>query len=419
MRTAIPGRVPTDRARRVVRRGVSARHESGTDIPSWRQEIVVIGGGLAAARLAFEYREAGGEADVTIVSSDPEPPYNRPPLTKGFLRGELERDETLVQPLEEYEEEVVELRLETTVEAIHPDEHEIELAGGERLGYATLVIATGARPRELPIPGADLVGVHTYRTLADADDRARGRGGGARRDRDRRQLHRLGDRRVAPHARPRRDARRGRPDPDAPAARARRSPTELVELYRAEGVEVLLETEVEELTGNGRLLTGARTKDGTTLEGYLAIVGIGVVPNVELGEAGRCRRSTTGSSSTSGSARRCRDVYAIGDVARYPDPTSGRLRRIEHWSNATRRARTSGASSRAPRARTTSVPVFFTQLFTRKLQVLGDVETATECVLRGSLAEGRLLGFHLTERRSSSAPSSTGTRPTSRPSSAS
>ena len=85
------------------------------------EDIVVSGGGLAAARLAFEYRKAEGEADVTIVSSDPEPPYNRPPLTKGFLRGELEREATLVEPEEAYEEAVIELRLGSTVEAIHPE----------------------------------------------------------------------------------------------------------------------------------------------------------------------------------------------------------------------------------------------------------------------------------------------------------
>src|SRR5262245_15051857 len=132
-------------------------------------QIVVIGGGLAGGRLALAYRDAGGEADVTILGAEPDPPYNRPPLTKGFLRGELERDATLVRPAEDYEEAVVDLRLGAEVEAIHPDEHEVELAGGERVPYGTLVVATGARPRALPVPGADKVGVHTYRTLADAE----------------------------------------------------------------------------------------------------------------------------------------------------------------------------------------------------------------------------------------------------------
>ena len=80
--------------------------------------IVIVGGGLAAARLASEYREAGGEGELTILSSEPDPPYNRPPLTKGYLRGEQDRDSTLVQPLEAYEDAVVELRLGETVEAI-------------------------------------------------------------------------------------------------------------------------------------------------------------------------------------------------------------------------------------------------------------------------------------------------------------
>src|SRR6476619_1392596 len=107
--------------------------------------IVVVGGGLAAGRLAAEYRESGGEADVTILSAEPDPPYHRPPLTKGFLRKEQDRDSTLLLPLPEWEEAVVDLRLETMVEAVHPGDPEIELAGGERVGYGTLVLATGAR----------------------------------------------------------------------------------------------------------------------------------------------------------------------------------------------------------------------------------------------------------------------------------
>ena len=131
--------------------------------------IVVVGGGLAAGKLASEYRAAGGEAVVTILGAEPDPPYSRPPLTKAFLRGEMDREGPLVRPPAEYEDEVIELRLGTTVERIDPDAHEVELASGERVPYGTLVIATGARPRPLPIPGGDLVGVHTYRTLADAE----------------------------------------------------------------------------------------------------------------------------------------------------------------------------------------------------------------------------------------------------------
>ena len=359
--------------------------------------IVIVGGGLASARLASEYRAAGGEADVTILSADADPPYHRPPLTKGFLRGEQDRESTFVQPPAEYEDAVVELRLETTVERIDPDAHEVELAGGERVGYDTLVLATGARPLPLSIPGADRVGVHTYRTLADAEAVSAAAGeahsaivvGGSF----------IGSETAA--------SLRARglavtlvemgpmlmPQLRCPALSA-----ELAELYAEEGIELLLETQVEELTGNGRLLTGARTTDGRALEGYLAIVGVGVVPNAELAaDAGA--EVDDGILVDEGFRTSLPDVYAIGDVARYPDPTSGRLRRIEHWSNANAQGEHLGRRLAGSRAAYDVLPVFFTQLFGRKLQVLGDVEPGTECILRGSLADGRLIGFHLTDDR--------------------
>jgi 3-phenylpropionate/trans-cinnamate dioxygenase ferredoxin reductase subunit len=359
--------------------------------------IVIVGGGLAAARLASEYRAAGGEADVTILSADADPPYHRPPLTKGFLRGEEEREATFVQQPAEYEDAVVELLLETTVERIDPDRHLVELAGGERVGYDTLVLATGARPRPVAVPGVDRVGVHTFRTLADAEavsaaaDEAHAAiviGGSFIGSETAASLRARGlavtQLELGPML--------------MPQLRCPELSAELADLYREEGVEVLLETQVDELTGNGRLLTGARTTDGRTLEGYLAVVGVGVVPNVELAE-------DAGAEVEDGIVvdERFRtslpDVYAIGDVARYPDPTSGRLRRIEHWSNANAQGEHLGRQLAGSRAAYDVLPVFFTQLFRRKLQLLGDVEPAVECILRGSLAEGRLIGFHLTEER--------------------
>ena len=359
--------------------------------------IVVVGGGLAAGRLAAEYRASGGEADVTILSAEPDPPYHRPPLTKGFLRREQDRDSTLLQQLPEWEDAVVEIRLESPVVAIHPGEREVELAGGERVGYGTLVLATGARPRALPIPGADLVGVHTYRTLADAEavsaaaEEAHAAiviGGSFIGSETAASLRSRGLAVTQVEMGPTLMPQLRCPDLSA----------ELVELYRAEGVNVLLETQIEELTGNGRLLTGARTGDGETVEGYLSIVGVGVEPNVELAqEAGA--DVDDGIVVDERFRTSLQDVYAIGDVARYPDPTSGRQRRIEHWTNADAQGAHLGRQLAGSRARYDTLPVFFTQLFGRKLQVLGDAERAAECVLRGSLAEGRLIGFHLDEER--------------------
>ena len=174
---------------------------------------------------------------------------------------------------------------------------------------------------------------------------------------------------------------------------------ELVELYRGEGIEVLLETQIEELTGNGKLLTGARLRGRQDARGLPRDRRDRRPAERRAGAEAAAPTSTTGSSWTSASGTSLPDVYAIGDVARYPDPTSGRLRRIEHWSNASAQGGHLGRQLAGARAAYDEVPVFFTQLFDKKLQVLGDVQPAVECVLRGSLADGRLIGFHLTEKR--------------------
>jgi 3-phenylpropionate/trans-cinnamate dioxygenase ferredoxin reductase subunit len=357
--------------------------------------IVVVGGGLSAARLATEYRAAGGESSVTILASEQDPPYHRPPLTKGFLRGEVERDGTYVQPAPEYEDEVVELRLGVTAERIDPDRHVVVLEGGEEVPYSTLVVATGARPRELPLPGADLVGVHTYRFLPDAAtvreaaEEAHSAiviGGSFIGAESAASLRLRGLDVTLIEMGPRLMPQLGSAELSA----------ELADFYREQGVTVLLETELAELTGNGKLLTGARTKDGETIEGYLAIVGIGVVPNVELAqEAGA--EVDNGIVVDDRFRASLPDVYAIGDVARYPDPTSGRLRRIEHWSSANAQGGHLGRQLAGSKDAYDELPVFFTQLFDKKFQVIGDPEQATESVGRGSLADGRFLGFHLAE----------------------
>jgi 3-phenylpropionate/trans-cinnamate dioxygenase ferredoxin reductase subunit len=359
--------------------------------------IVIVGGGLAGTRVAIEYRAAGGEADVTILGAESDPPYHRPPLTKGFLRGDLDREATFVRPPEAYEEEVIDLRLESEVESIDPDAHEVALAGGERLPYDTLVLATGARPRQLSISGADKVGVHTYRTLADAEAvRAAVDEGHA--------AIVIGGSFIGSEAAA--SLRLRGLDVTLvevggtlmPQLRAPELSDELVELYRAEGVDVRLGAQVEELTGNGRLLTGARLADGATLEGYLAIVGIGVLPNVELGERAGAEVDN-GIVVDEHFLSSLPDIYAIGDIARFPDPVSARPRRIEHWTNADAQGAHLGRQLAGAAEPYDALAVFFTQLFDRKLQVLGDVELAAECVMRGSLAEGKLLGFHLSEDR--------------------
>src|SRR5436305_4526631 len=133
-----------------------------------RTEIAIVGGGLAGGRVAESYREAGGAATVTLVAGEAHPPYHRPPLTKRLLRGEAEAADTFLAPADHYGELNVDLRLGTTATSLDVERRELRLADGTALVFDRLVIATGAAPRRLPVPGGDLGGVHTLRTLDDS-----------------------------------------------------------------------------------------------------------------------------------------------------------------------------------------------------------------------------------------------------------
>src|SRR4051812_37339743 len=130
---------------------------------------VIVGGGLAGAKAAQALREEGFEGSIVLVSAEPELPYERPPLSKDYLRGESPREKARVHPDGFYEENSIELRTGVTVDRIDAAAASLDLAGGERLGYDRLLLAPGAGPRRLPVAGAELDGVHYLRDLGDSD----------------------------------------------------------------------------------------------------------------------------------------------------------------------------------------------------------------------------------------------------------
>jgi NADPH-dependent 2,4-dienoyl-CoA reductase/sulfur reductase-like enzyme len=360
-----------------------------------KEPIVIVGGGRAAASLIDAYREAGGDALITVVTEDEHPPYNRPPLSKAILRGEMEPLEALVHTAEEYDDLAVELRLETTVESVDTKAHTVVLAGGETIPYGTLVIASGARPRVLAVPGADLPAVHTFRTLADA----------------------LAVKEAAPEARKALVVGGSfigsevaaslcmlglevtileRGERLVPALASPELSEQVAELYREHGVELVVGEEIEEFQANGRLLTGVRTASGLLIEAFLAVVGVGVEPNVDFLE-GSGLSLDNGIVVDDHFRTSAEDVFAIGDVARFDDSVSGRVRRIEHWSNADAQGSHLGHNLSSGRKGYEHVPAFFTKMFDVTLQLLGDTEGVDEVVLRGSVQEHNLVGFYLRE----------------------
>jgi 3-phenylpropionate/trans-cinnamate dioxygenase ferredoxin reductase component len=359
------------------------------------REIVIVGGGVAAASVVTAYREEGGDEPVTILSADDRPPYNRPPLSKGFLRGEIEDEaDTFVHPESFYEENVVDLRLGAEVDSLDLGSREVVVSGAERVPFGTLVLATGSQPRTLPVPGGDRVGVHTFRRLADAAEIR------AQADEARKAVVIGGSFigcEVAASLR-----MRGLEvtvvevgDRLMPALASEEVSVELADLYRERGVELALGDSVEELHGHGKLLAGARLASGRDVEAYLAVVGVGVRPSVELAEAAGLRVDD-GILVDERFLTSADGVYAVGDVARFPDPVTGRSRRIEHWSNAHAHGLHAGRVLAGSRAAYDEVAVFFTQLFDVKLQVIGDADGGVDdVVLIGSIADRRLLGFYL------------------------
>jgi 3-phenylpropionate/trans-cinnamate dioxygenase ferredoxin reductase component len=355
---------------------------------------VIVGGGLATARIIDEYRAGGGEALITVFSADAYPPYNRPPLSKGVLRQEMDALEALVHPLEAYEDMLVELRLGTVVEGVDTDACEVVLAGGEHVGYGTLVIASGTRPLPLPVTGADLPAVHTFRTIEDAlavSDEAEGArkvlvvGGSFIGSEVAASLRLRGLEVTIVEMGPRL----------VPALCSDELSQQLTELYGEHGVEVLLDETIEEFRANGQMLTGARTGSGREIEAFLVVAGIGVAPNTEFLE-GSGIALDDGVVVDERFRASVKDVYAVGDVARFNDVVAGRARRIEHWGNADMQGALLGRNLAGGRKSYAEVAVFFTKLFDLQLQVYGDLDGGVdELVLRGSVAEGRLLGFYL------------------------
>ena len=361
-------------------------------------QLVIVGGGLSSAKLVAGYREAGGEDRITLVSADPFPPYHRPPLSKRFLRGEAEVEDTYVQPAAWYQENGVDLRLETHAERV--EGRELVLADGSsaggRLPFDRLVLATGAEPRRLPVPGADGEGVFVLRSLTDSseirhaardEDTAVAVGAGFIGMEVAASLTALGLKATIIEPL----------DMLFPQFRCRELSDALVELYRQQGVEVLLGDSVAEFRGDGHV-AGAVTKSGRELRTRLAVVGIGVVPRTQLAESAGAEVDN-GIVVNERFETTVAGVYAVGDVANYHDPVFGRRRRIEHWSHANYCGAELGQILAGKDGGYNTVSTFFSEVFGRTIKVFGDSSQHDELVVRGDFRDGVAVGYYLERGR--------------------
>jgi NADPH-dependent 2,4-dienoyl-CoA reductase/sulfur reductase-like enzyme len=358
--------------------------------------LVVVGGGLATARAVKSFREAGGDGPVTLFSRDDVVPYHRPPLSKRFLRGEAEREDTLVEPEPFYREHEVDVHLETGIRTLRLGERTLELEDGSTRRYDKLLIASGATPRRLDVPGFEHETVFTLRTL---DNSAAIRAAA----RDSRQavvvgagfigmevaasLSQLGLEVTLVH--------RGKGLFEI--LRARQVEQFLTELYGRNGVQLVLGDEVAEFRGRSKL-DSIETRRGETYQADLAVVGIGVVPTTDWLE-GSGLELENGVVVNERWETGVEGVWAVGDVARFYDPIFARVRRIEHWSNANYAGTEVGRLIARGEGRYDFVSTFFSEVFGFTFKVFGDVDITQEIVFRGTLEVGQAIGFYFHEDR--------------------
>jgi 3-phenylpropionate/trans-cinnamate dioxygenase ferredoxin reductase component len=367
-----------------------------------RYEYIIIGGGIASQRAVDGIRRADTEGSAALISAEPHVPYQRPPLSKDYLRGEEGLDEVYLQGEDYYVENSVELMTSTRVVALTPDDHRITLADGRHLGYGKLLLATGGRANSLPLPGADLPGVLTLRTIEDchaiqelAKDGTKAVVFGA---------SYIGSEVAASLTQMGVEVTMVYPEDRL----LERLVPEVVsqalqEIYAERGVRMLAGIVADRLEGSDRL-ERVVLKDGTALEADLVVMGVGISLNTELAELAGLeltgpKKAIVVDENLRTSAP---DIYAAGDIAAWPDRTFERRLRVEHWDVARAQGLRAGRNMAGDVRAYTTLPYFFSDLFEVSFELWGHFETWDQTLTRGEMGasgyaiyyfhEGRLTG---------------------------
>ncbi|MFN3745616.1 MAG: NAD(P)/FAD-dependent oxidoreductase [Hyphomicrobiaceae bacterium] len=355
--------------------------------------ILIIGAGHAGGSVAANLRQLGSDAPITVIGDEPYLPYQRPPLSKAWLKGDVGFSAVGLRPQSFYDQRGIILRLDTRVTAINREARSITLAGGETLPYGTVILATGARARRLGLAGEDVPGVHVLRTIADADRVKAGLISGQR-------LVVIGGGyiglEVAASARLKgmdvvvieREARL--------LARVASPPISafVQRFHERQGVTFRLETGVSGLDVRDGRLCGVRLDDGPTEAADMVLVGIGAVPNTELAEVAGIT-CNNGISVDLEARTSDPDIFAIGDCTERPLPHYGCRARLESVASALEQARQAAAAICGAKAPAPEVPWFWSDQYDLKLQIAGLPIGATRVEVRGDIEQGKFAVAHL------------------------
>ena len=355
------------------------------------ERFVIIGASLAGASAAAALREGGFDGTVELIGAEPQLPYNRPPLSKGYLRGQDRFEDQLVNPADYYAQHEVNLRLGVRATSVDPQRKVVSLERGEEVPYDRLLVATGGRNRSLTTPGADLPGIFQLRTVEDCDRiRAVARPGaravviglGFIGSEVSASLRQMGLAVTAIEGQP------------VPLARVLGVEVGAVlgEIHREKGVELVMEDAVAAFEGAGRV-ERVRTKRGRILACDLVVAGIGIVPNSEL-LAGAGAAVDNGVLVDALCRTSLPDVFAAGDVANHLHPLFGRLR-VEHWNNGFQQGRAAARTMLGGTQPYDYVHSFWSDQYEHLIEYVGFAARWDRVVFRGDPDSRKFLGFFL------------------------
>jgi len=361
-----------------------------------RRKYVILGGGMVAGYAAKELVERGLKpGELAIVSTDSALPYERPPLSKGFLAGKDTADGILINSSEWYREHGIEVKLGTMVVKVDSSSQSLRTSSGEQLGFENILIATGAQPRKLDCPGNDLRGVFYLRSMSDSENiRAKASGaksavviGGGFIGMEVAAV--LAQRNIETTLVIREDRVWSRVfSPEISAF--------FDNYYSAHGVRIIKQTGVDALNGIGSVRS-ATLSNGQEVPCDLVVAGIGVAPATATFE--HALRVDNGIVVNEFLETETAGVYAAGDVANYPDRIFGKRRRVEHWDNAVSQGQHWARAVTGDRQPFVHVPYFFSDVFDLSYELWGDSNGADEVAIRGNARTSSFSAWWLKDSR--------------------
>ncbi len=362
-------------------------------------DYLLIGGGLASANCARWLREEGAEGSVVVVGREPDPPYNRPNCSKGYLRGAEERSEAYFRPQEWWSEQEVELLTRTSVTALDAGARTAKLSTKQELEWGQALLATGANVRRLNVPGCELEQIHYLRTLGNADAIRAGVAdaehvvliGGSYIGCEVAASLTMVGKRCTIVMQEELTLERG----FGPTAGRF-----FQELLQAHGVTIHGHDELERFEGEGRVAKVV-TKGGLELPAEAVVIGAGVTPDVQLARgAGLDMGQGGGVSCSSRLQSSAPGVYAAGDICEYDSPLHGGPLRIEHWDVAFNHGKTAALNMLGRDVPHETVPYFFSVLGDwAELEYVGPAREWNEEIVRGSMGEGSFTTWYVKDAR--------------------